>query len=146
MKTKLTIALALAALALAIAPAAQAIERVNFRTLGGVVSFHVPSESSCYDPGDRFPAWATFRRNRGPVGRSARPLRAQFLREGRVRRNDRRRPFAYALRVPFDARIGRLEYTVRLQVRTRQRRTTVRTWVTLDRHVLVQPKSWASCD
>lgn len=139
------IALAFAALALAVAPVAHALERVRLKTLGGVVSFHVPAEDSCYDPGERFLARATFKRNDSAVGRSARPLKVQFLREGSLQRSDRRRPFAYAFRVPADAEIGRLEYTLRMQVRTRPGGGTTRTWVELDRHVLIQPKTWASC-
>lgn len=145
MKRKLMIASAFAVLALAVAPAAQALERVKLRTLGGVVSFHVPAENRCYDPGDRFLTKATFRRNGSAVGRAARPLKVQFLREGRRQRTDRRRPFSYSVRVPVDAEIGRLEYTLRMQIRTRPGGATARAWVQLDRHVLIQPKTWASC-
>jgi hypothetical protein len=143
---KLAIALALMVLALAVAPAAYGLERVKLRTLGGVVIFNVPAENSCYDPGESFVAKATFRRDRTAVGRTARPLKVQFLREARLQRTDRSRPFSYAFQVPADTEIGRLEYTLRMQVRTRPGgRSTARAWVQLDRHVLVQPKTWASC-
>lgn len=142
---KLAIAPTLVALALVAPPAANALEGVKLRTLGGVVTFKVPAENGCYDPGERFVAKATFRRDRTAVGRTARPLKVQFLREKRLQRTDRRRPFSYALQVPLDAEIGRLEYTLRMQVRTRPGGSTARTWVQLDRHVLVQPKTWASC-
>ena len=142
---KLAIAPALVALALVAPPAASALESVKLRTLGGVVTFKVPAENSCYDPGEQFVAKATFRRDRTAVGRTARPLKVQFLREKRLQRTDRRRPFSYALQVPLDAEIGRLEYTLRMQVRTRPGGSTARAWVQLDRHVLVQPKTWASC-
>ncbi|NLT06536.1 MAG: hypothetical protein GXY03_09505 [Solirubrobacterales bacterium] len=145
MKLTLTIALALTTLGLAIAPAAQALERVKMRTLGGFVTFHVPAENTCFDPGERFRTKATFRRDRTAVGRTARPLKVQFLREGRRQRTDRRAPFAYAIGVPDDAGLGRLEYSLRMQVRTRPGGGTSRTWVQLDRHVLIQPKTWASC-
>lgn len=142
---KLAIAPTLVALALVAPPAASALESVKLRTLGGVVTFKVPAENSCYDPGEQFVAKATFRRARTAVGRTARPLKVQFLRETRLQRTDRRRPFSYALQVPLDAEIGRLEYTLRMQVRTRPGGGTARAWVQLDRHVLVQPKTWASC-
>lgn len=142
---KLAIAPALVVLALVVAPAAHALERVKLRTLGGVVTFKVPAENSCYDPGERFVAKATFRRDRTAVGGTARPLKVQFLREKRLQRTDRRRPFSYSFQVPGDAEIGRLEYTLRMQVRTRPGGSTARAWVQLDRHVLVQPKTWASC-
>ena len=142
---KLAIAPALVVLALVVAPAAHALERVKLRTLGGVVTFKVPAENSCYDPGERFVAKATFRRDRTAVGGTARPLKVQFLREKRLQRTDRRRPFSYSFQVPADAEIGRLEYTLRMQVRTRPGGSTARAWVQLDRHVLVQPKTWASC-
>lgn len=145
MMSKLTVAPALMVLALVVAPAANALEQVKLRTLGGVVTFKVPAENSCYDPGDRFVAKATFRRNRTAVGRTARPLKVQFLREGRLQRTDRRRPFSYSLQVPLDATLGQLEYSLRMQVRTRPGGSTARAWIHLDRHVLVQPKSWASC-
>jgi hypothetical protein len=142
---KLVVAPTLVALALVAAPAASALEGVKLRTLGGVVTFKVPAENSCYDPGEQFVAKATFRRGSTAVGRTARPLKVQFLREKRLQRTDRRRPFSYALQVPPGAEIGRLEYTVRMQVRTRPGGSTARAWVQLDRHVLVQPKTWASC-
>jgi hypothetical protein len=145
MMLKLAVAPALVVLALAIAPAAQALERVKLRTLGGVVTFKVPAENSCHDPGERFVAKATFQRDRTAVGGTARPLKVQFLREKRLQRTDRRRPFSYSFQVPADAEIGRLEYTLRMQVRTRPGGSTARAWVQLDRHVLVQPKTWASC-
>jgi len=145
MMLKLAIAPALVVLALVVAPAAHALERVKLRTLGGVVTFKVPAENSCYDPGERFVAKATFRRDRTAVGGTARPLKVQFLREKRLQRTDRRRPFSYSFQVPADAEIGRLEYTLRMQVRTRPGGSTARAWVQLDRHVLVQPKTWASC-
>jgi hypothetical protein len=145
MMSKLTIVPALAVLALAVAPAASALERVKMSTLGGEATFHVPAEDSCYDPGERFVAKATFRRAGTAVGRTARPLKVQFLREKRLQRTDRRRPFSYSFGVPADAEIGRLEYTLRMQVRTRPGGGTSRAWVQLDRHVLIQPKTWASC-
>jgi hypothetical protein len=145
MMLKLAVAPALVVFALAVAPAAHALERVELRTLGGVVTFKVPAENSCYEPGERFVAKATFRRDRTAVGRTARPLKVQFLREKRLQRTDRSRPFSYSLQVPTDAAIGRLEYTLRMQVRTRPGGSTARAWVQLDRHVLVQPKTWASC-
>lgn len=142
---KLVIAPTLVGLALVAPPVANALEGVKVRTLGGVVTFKVPAENSCYDPGERFVAKATFRRDRTAVGRTARPLKVQFLREKRLQRTDRRAPFSYALQVPPDAAIGRLAYTLRMQVRTRPGGSTARAWVQLDRHVLVQPKTWASC-
>jgi len=142
---KLAVAPALVVLALVVAPAANALENVKLKTLGGVVTFKVPAENSCYDPGERFVAKATFRRNGTAVGRTARPLKVQFLRERRLQRTDRRPPFSYALQVPLDAEIGRVEYSLRMQVRTRPGGATARAWVQLDRHVLVQPKTWASC-
>ncbi len=145
-KSKLMIVPVLATLALAVAPAALALERVKLETLGGVVSFHVPTENSCFDPGEQFTAKATFRRDRTDVGRTAGALKVQFLREGKQLRTDRQRPFSYAFSVPADAEIGRLEYTLRMQVRTRPGGGTSRAWVQLDRHVLIQPKTWASCD
>jgi hypothetical protein len=145
MISKLAIAPALVVLALAVAPAAHALESVKLKTLGGVVTFNVPPENSCYEPGERFVAKATFQRDRSAVGRTARPLKVQFLREERLQRTDRRRPFSYAFQVPSDAEIGRLEYTLRMQVRTHPGGSTARAWVQLDRHVLVQPKTWASC-
>jgi hypothetical protein len=145
MISKLTVAPAVVVLALVVAPAANALEQVKLKTLGGVVTFKVPAENSCHDPGDQFVAKATFRRDRTAVGRTASPLKVQFLREKRLQRTDRRPPFSYAFQVPPDATIGRLEYSLRMQVRTRPGGSTARAWVQLDRHVLVQPKSWASC-
>jgi hypothetical protein len=145
MMTKLKLTLATLALTFAVAPAAHALERVKLKTLGGVVTFHVPAESSCHDPDERFTTKATFKRANTTVGRTASPLQVQFLREGVRQHTDRRRPFSYAFHVPADAQIGRLEYSLRMQVRTRTRGGTSRAWVQLDRHVLVQPKTWASC-
>jgi hypothetical protein len=77
MMLKLAIAPALMVLVLAVAPVAQALDRVKLKTLGGVVTFVVPAENSCHDPGEQFVAKATFQRNRTAVGRTARPLKVQ---------------------------------------------------------------------